>query len=99
MQWSAQGDLQGEFLLGALGGVWQSLEQFQSLGEVTDRLYMGRALAGSLPCPLPIRDRLLNQSSLGVMMRKEFRLRFLDVSRNALPAPAQSVGDIVGVCS
>ena len=66
-------------MLGALGGVWQSFEQIQPLAEVTDRLYVGRALAGSLPCPLPIRDRLLNQSSLGVMMGKEFRLRFLDV--------------------
>ena len=55
---SAQGELQGEFLLGALGSVWQGLEQLQPFGEVTDRFHIGRALDGSLPGLLPVGNGL-----------------------------------------
>ena len=36
----AEGDLQGELLLDALGGIWQRLKQRQPLREVTDRFHM-----------------------------------------------------------
>ena len=66
--------LQREFLLGALRSVRQGLEQLQPLGEVTDRFHIGRALAGSLPCLLPVGNGLLDEARLGVVMGQQLRL-------------------------
>jgi len=63
LQWSAQGDLQGEFLLDSPWSVRQSLEQLQPLGEMADRFYMGRTLARSLSGLLPVRNRLCGEAA------------------------------------
>src|SRR5712692_10809610 len=70
LQWSAQGNLQGEFLLGSPWGVRLDLEQLQPLDEVADRLCMGRALACSLSSPLPKRNGLHDKARLRVVMRQ-----------------------------
>ena len=53
----AQGQLQGEFLLNALGRIGQSLEQLQACGEMIDRFGVSVALDGALSGLLPIPDR------------------------------------------
>ena len=40
-----------------------------------DRFRVGRALEGLLPGPLPIGDRLFQESRLGIMMRDQGGLR------------------------
>src|SRR5262245_55697037 len=53
-QWSAQGNLQREFLLGALRRVWSGLKQLQPFGEEVDRFDIGTAPNGILSCLLQI---------------------------------------------
>src|SRR5262249_14090476 len=65
----------------ALQSVRQGLEQLQSGGEVTDGFGMSRALARSLPGLLPIRDGLLDDTCLRVVMREEFGLGFSDLRK------------------
>src|SRR5947208_1354871 len=50
-QRSAQGEVQPEFMLYALRGVWQRLEQSQSLAEVANRLPVGTS-PGRILCRL-----------------------------------------------
>jgi hypothetical protein len=71
---SGQGKLQGEFLLGALGRVRQSLEQLQSFGEVAACFNVRRAPNGFLACLQPVRNGLHNAIRLGVVMSQQFRL-------------------------
>ena len=70
----AQGSLQREFLLGALGRIRQSCEQFQSFREMTDRFHIGRTLHGALSCLLPVGNGLRDEASLGVVMGWQFGL-------------------------
>jgi len=67
--------VQPEFVLDALGSVWQGLEYLQPPGEVSHRFHIGRALAGALPGLQPIGKSLLSQTGLGVVMRYQLRLR------------------------
>ena len=55
-QCNSERQLQREFLLGALWGLRQSLEQLQPFRQVTNRFHIGRAIAGSLRCLLQILD-------------------------------------------
>ena len=69
-----QVSLQVQFLRDTLRGVRKCLEHLQPLGEVGNRLHVRRALNGSLPRLLPVRDRLRDQPRLGVMMCQQLRL-------------------------
>ena len=88
-----------EFLLGALGSVRQSLEQLQPFGEVTDRFHIGRALAGSLPCLLPVGNGLLDQDPPRCSDGPAARAGSLWSRETVLPTPEQSAGDTAGGCS
>ena len=81
---ASQGDLQGEFLLGALGGVRQGFEQLQSFGEVADRFYVGRALGSPLPRLLPVGKGLRDKTCLGVVMGQQFWLGLCGLGKTLL---------------
>src|SRR5205807_874696 len=57
-------------------------EQFQPCGEMADRFRIGRALDGSLACPLPVENARGDEPRLSVVMRQEFWLG-LDSLRKA----------------
>src|SRR5712692_396864 len=74
----AQGGLQEQLLVRALGGVWQGPEQLQPLGEVTDRFLIGRTLDGSLARLLPVGNSILKESCFGIVIREQLRLDLND---------------------
>jgi hypothetical protein len=56
-EWPAQGNLQHEFLLEALGSLREGLEQLDPFGEVADRFSISTSLGGILPCLAQILHR------------------------------------------
>ena len=74
MQCRAEGDVQGQGLLGMLRRLWQRLEQLDPGGQVADGFHMGRAVAGLLACPLPVGHRLLGAARRGVVLGHQLRL-------------------------
>ena len=71
-------------MLGARHGIRQSLEQLQPLGEVPDRLYIGRTLDGSLPCLLPVGNSLFSEARLCVVMSHQFRISLSGLEKSRL---------------
>ena len=74
LQCRAEGDVQGQGLLGMLRRLWQGLEQLDPGGEVADRFQIGRAVAGVLAGPLPVEHRLLGAARRGVVVGHQLRL-------------------------
>ena len=74
LQGRAEGNVQGQGLLGTLRRLWQGLEQLDPGGEVADGFQMGRAVAGVLARPLPVGNGLLGAARLGVVLGNQFRL-------------------------
>ena len=66
--------MQGQGVLGTLRRLWQGLEQLDPGGEVADGFQIGRAVAGSLTCLVPVVHGLFNETCLRVVMRQQFRL-------------------------
>ena len=62
------GDVQGQFLVGARGSVRESLEQLQGSGEVTDCLRSRRALHSLQPSETEIFHRLLGVAATTIVM-------------------------------
>src|SRR6266446_5481987 len=81
LQSPAQESVEGEFVLQTRRGIRKRLQHFQSLGEVTYGLSIGRTLAGSLARPLPVLHGLLAETRLGVVMRHQLRLRLRNVGK------------------
>ena len=74
LQSSAEGDVQGQGVLGTRRRLWQDLEQLDPGGEVADGFQMSRAVAGVLARPLPVDHRLLGAARRGVVLGDQFRL-------------------------
>ena len=98
-QRQAESELEVNLLLGALGRVWQGLEQLQPLGEVTDRFHISRALGGSLTRLLPVGNSLLKQPGLGVVMGQQFRLCLFRLSKSLFEHLRNLLGETVDACS
>ena len=77
----AEGDLQGQFLLGAFKSIRQGFEHLQPFAEVADRFRMCRALIGTLASPLPVGHGGHCQTCLGVVMRYQLGLRLDGVAK------------------
>ena len=73
-QCRAEGNVQGQGLLGMLRRLWQGLQQLNPVVQVADGFQMGRAVAGSLARLLPVANRLLDETCLRVVMRQQFGL-------------------------
>ena len=82
-QGRAEGDVQGQGVLGMLRRLWQGLEQLDPGGEVADGFQMGRAVAGVLARPLPVGNRLLGEARLRVVMRQQLGLRLGGLGKRA----------------
>ena len=95
---NAESDEQREFLLGALTGVWERLEQLQCLREVANGLKICRALEGALARLLPVGNRLGIEPRLCAVMGQQFGLGSAD-SESALLTPGQSVDGTPVACS
>ena len=74
LQCRAEGDVQGQGLLGMRRRLWQGLEQLDPGGEVADGFQIGRAVAGVLARPLPVAHRLLGAARRGVVLGDQLRL-------------------------
>ncbi len=70
----AETELHREFLPRPLGRLGQVLEKLQSLGQVTDRLAVRRALDGALTGSPPIVHRLLGKTRFGVVVGEALEL-------------------------
>ena len=70
----AQGGLQEELLLDALGGLRERLEHREPRRQVADRLQVGGARHRPLACPLPVPDGLRRVPGLGEVVCEQFRL-------------------------
>jgi hypothetical protein len=68
-QGSPEGELQVQLLLSTLRSIRQSPEHLQPFCEVANGFYMRRAFASALTGPLPVGNRVLRQTRLGVVMR------------------------------
>ena len=70
LQGSAEGNVQGQGVLGLRRRLWQGLEQLDAGGpEMADGFHMGRAISGVLARPLPVVHCLLGAARRGVMRR------------------------------
>ena len=78
LQCRAEGNVQGQGLLGTLRRLWQGLEQLDPGGAVADGFQMGRAVAGLLARPLPVAHRLLVAARRGVVLGHQLGLRLAD---------------------
>ena len=67
-QGGGQGEPEVDLATGPLDGLRQGLEGVEALGEMTDRLDIGRARDRSLSRPPPVGDRRFRHSRLGEMM-------------------------------
>jgi hypothetical protein len=67
-QHRAERHLHSQLLPRTLRRVRQGLEQREPLRQVGDRVHIGRALTGALPCPLPVWNRVCIEACLGVVM-------------------------------
>src|SRR5262245_7412502 len=67
-------ELQPEFLLTTLGGVWQGGEYLQASGEVGNRFHVRRVGDSLLARLLPVGQGGSTVASLGIMMGQEGRL-------------------------
>ena len=74
-QWGAEGGVEREFLLRALGSIRQGREQGQRRGQVADGLEIGRACDRALPRPLPVGDGLCGEPRLRVVTGQHLGLR------------------------
>ena len=74
LQCRAEGNVQGQGLLGMLRRRWQGLEQLDPGGEVADGFQIGRAVAGLLARPQPVDHRLLGAARGGVVLGNQLRL-------------------------
>jgi hypothetical protein len=74
-------------LLATLEGVWQRLEELQSLGQMGDRLLMGTALQGISSCLPQILHR-----PMGIPPALEMHRQF----RSDLPRPCAIAGLLPG---
>ena len=93
-----EGRLEVQLLSGALGGVWQGLEQLEPLRQVGDRFHERRALARALARPLPVGDSLRDQARLGVVMRQRAQAGSLWSPEIAPPTPGQCGGGTDAEC-
>src|SRR5882724_3153258 len=75
----AKGDLQVQLSLCALGGVRESCEQLQALGEVTNGFHIGRTLDSPLAGSLPVAKRLSCEDCLGIVLRHQCGLGRADL--------------------
>jgi len=71
----AEGDVQGQGLLGPRLRLWQGLQQLDPGGEVADGFNIGRAVAGLLYRPLPVDHRLLGAACGSVVLGHQLWLR------------------------
>ena len=74
LQGRAEGDVQGQGLLGMRRRLWQGLEQLNPGGQVADGFQMGRAVTGLLACLLPVANSLCNEPCFRTVMRQQFGL-------------------------
>jgi hypothetical protein len=75
VQGGAEGNVQGQGLLGTRRRLWQGRQQRDPGGAVADGFHMGRALDGALPRPLPVAHRLLDAARRGVVLGDQLGLR------------------------
>src|SRR5712692_3900202 len=80
-QWDTKGHLQREFLLDTFSSIRQGLEQLQRLGEMTDCFAVRRTLTRALSGLLPVGNRLLYETRLGVVMSKKLRLGLFNLCK------------------
>jgi hypothetical protein len=64
---------EAQFLPSALGGIRKGGERFEPLGEMVDRLQVGRVLDSALPRPMPVGDGPRREAGLGIVVSQEFR--------------------------
>jgi len=91
--WTAQGNVQAEFLLGTLARARQGREQLQRLAEMGNSFEIGRAADRALTRILPPQDGMARQPRLRVVMGNQLRLGLSDLSKPRL----QDVGDLLVV--
>ena len=64
----AQGDLQREFPLDALGGIRQSLEQLEGCGQLVDRFRVRRPMQGLVSGKLEVVHRFGSLCTMAIVM-------------------------------
>src|SRR5215471_8622360 len=69
-----QGELQVQFVMDTLAGLWQGAEHLQAPGHVADRFEVRGALERPLPGLLPVWQRLLPEARFRVVMGYQLRL-------------------------
>ena len=74
LQCCAEGNVQGQGLLGTLRRLWQGLEQLNPRSQVADGLQIGRAVAGVFARPLPVDHRLRVAACRSVVLGHQLRL-------------------------
>jgi hypothetical protein len=74
LQCRAEGDVEGQGVLGPLRRLWQGREQFNASGQVADGFQMGRAVAGLFTRSLPVAHRLLGTARRSVMLGHQLGL-------------------------
>ena len=98
LQGRAEGNVQGQGLLGMLRRLWQGLEQLDPGGQVADGFQIGRAVAGVLARPLPVGNGLLGAARLRVVMRQQLGLRLSGLRETGPPAPGQCADGTAAAC-